>query len=296
MHPPRRVPEALREPLKKELVSLVEQGILAKVTEPTDWVNSLVCVTKSTGALRLCLDPKDLNRTIKRSHYFTPTLEDILPKLNGAKCFSILDARSGYWNIKLTQESSLLTTFNSPFGKYRFLRLPFGLICAQDIFQRKVDETFGDLPCVTGILDDIVVYGYNSDFSDHDENLPAVLQRAHETGLRFNLDKWKFRCTPILFFGHIIGAEGLQPDPRKIGSILSMDPSTSLADLQTFLGMVQFLSSFIPDLASIAANLWALTKKQVSLSGVLSISLLLTVSRRQSWPLPRCSTLTVPSL
>ncbi|KAL9978440.1 hypothetical protein ACROYT_G015954 [Oculina patagonica] len=155
----------------------------------------------------------------------------------------------------------MCTTFNSPFGRYRFLRLPFGLVCAQDIFQRKVDETFGDLPGVTGIADDIVVYGYKSDCSDHDENFYAVLQRARETGLRFNLDKCKFRCTRIPFFGHIIGAEGLQPDPRKIDSKLSMDPSTSLADLQTFLGMVQFLSRFIPNLASIAANLWALTKK-----------------------------------
>ena len=109
------------------------------------WVNSLVCIAKSTGKLRLCLDPNNLNCAIKRPHYFTPTLEDILPKLNGAKCFSILDARSGYWNIKLTKESSQLRTFNSPFGRYRFLRLPFGLVCAQDIFQRKVDETFGDL-------------------------------------------------------------------------------------------------------------------------------------------------------
>ena len=154
-----------------------------------------------------------------------------------------------------------MTTFNSPFGRYIFLRLPLGLICAQVIFQRKVDETFGDLPCVTAIADDIVVYSYNSDFSDHDENLHAFLQSAHETGLCFNLDECKFRCTRIHFFGHIIGAEGLQPDPRKISSILSMDPSTSLANLQTFLGMVQFLSRFIPDLASIAANLWVLTKK-----------------------------------
>ncbi len=140
VHPPRRVPEALKESLKKELDLVVEQGILAKVTEPTDWVNSLMCVTKSTGALRLCLDPKYLNQAIKRPYYFTPTLVDILPKLNGAKCFSILDACSGYWNIKLDQDSSLCTTFNSPFGRYRFLRLPFGLVCAQDIFQRKVDD------------------------------------------------------------------------------------------------------------------------------------------------------------
>ena len=94
VHPPRRIPEALKEPLRKELDFLVTQGILAKVTEPTDWVNSLVCVTKSNGALRLCLDPKDLNRAIKRPHYFTPILEDILPKLSGARYFSILDAEA----------------------------------------------------------------------------------------------------------------------------------------------------------------------------------------------------------
>ena len=259
IHPPRRVPEALREPLKKELEALVQQGIITKVDEPTDWVNSLVCVTKSNGTLRLCLDPKDLNRAIKRPHHRTPTLEDILPKLSGARYFSIVDARSGYWNIKLDYESSLCTTFNSPHGRYRFLRLPFGLICAQDIFQKKVDEAFGDLPGVTGIADDIVIYG--RDLSDHDANLRAVMERARETGLRFNADKCKIRCTEIPFFGNIISASGLKPDPQKIEAITNMDPSPSLADLQTFLGMVQFLSRFVPQLASLSACLWDLTKK-----------------------------------
>ena len=259
IHPPRRVPEALREPLKKELEALVVQGIITKVDEPTDWVNSLVCVTKRNGTLRLCLDPKDLNRAIKRPHHRTPTLEDILPKLNGAKYFSIVDARSGYWNIKLDHESSLCTTFNSPHGRYRFLRLPFGLICTQDIFQKKVDKAFGDLPGVTGIADDIVIYG--RDLSDHDANLRAVMERARETGLRFNADKCKIRCTEIPFFGNVISASGLKPDPRKIEAITNMDPSPCLADLQTFLGMVQFLSRFIPQLASLSACLWDLTKK-----------------------------------
>ena len=134
IHPPRRVPAALSEPLKKELDSLVAQGTISKVDEPTDWVNSLVCVTKSNGSLRLCLDPKDLNKAIKWPHHCTPTLDEVLPKLNGAKYFSIVDVRSGYWNIQLHHESSLYTTFNSPHGRYRFLRLPFGIICAQDIF------------------------------------------------------------------------------------------------------------------------------------------------------------------
>ena len=114
VHPPRRVPEALREPLKKALDNLEAQGIIAKVTEPTDWVNSLVCVTKSNGTLRLCLDAKDLNKAIKRRHHCTPTIDEVLPRLSGAQYFSIVDARSGYWNIKLDLESSLYTTFNSP--------------------------------------------------------------------------------------------------------------------------------------------------------------------------------------
>ena len=258
VHPPRRVPEALREPLKKELDNPEAQDIIAKVTDPTDWVNSLVCVTKSNGTLRLCLDPKDLNKAIKRPHHCTPTIDEVLPRLNGAQYFSIVDARSGYWNIKLDFESSLYTTFNSPHGRYRFLRLPFGLICAQDIFQRKVDETFGDLPGVTGIADDIVIYGKSR--AEHDHNLRAVMQRAHEAGIRFNADKCRIGCSELPFFGHIISSTGLKLDPGKVESISNMDPSTSLNDLQTFLGMVQFLSRFIPNLASVAAVLWDLTK------------------------------------
>ena len=176
-----------------------------------------------------------------------------------AKYFSIVDARSGYWNIQLDHESSLYTTFNSPHGRYRFLRLPFGFIGAQDIFQKKVDKAFGDLPGVTGIANDIVIYG--RDQSDHDANLRAVMERACETGLRFNPDKCKMRCTEIPFFGNIISDSGLRPDPQKTEAILNLDPSASLADLQTFLGMVQFLSRFVPNLASLSANLWDLTKK-----------------------------------
>ncbi|KAK3701094.1 hypothetical protein QZH41_004873 [Actinostola sp. cb2023] len=215
VHPPRRIPEALRKPFKAELDSLCAQEILKKVDKPTDWVNSFVCVTKPNGSIRLCLDPKDLNKATKRPHHYTPTLEDILAKLNGAKYFAIVDARSGYWNIKLDEESSYYTTFNSPFGRYRFCRLPFGLICAQDVFQKKVDETFGDLTGVTGIADDIVVVGFKEDGSDHDTNLQAVMERARSTGLKFNPDKCVIKSTSIPFYGHILSANGLKVDPSK---------------------------------------------------------------------------------
>ena len=112
-HYPRRVSVALREPLKEELDTLVKQGIIAKVVRPMDCVNSCVCVTKPNGKLRLCLDPKDLNKAIKRPHHYTPTLDDVLPKLNGAPFFTIRDARSGTlsWMKKVptTQHSTHLT-------------------------------------------------------------------------------------------------------------------------------------------------------------------------------------------
>ena len=92
-----------------------------------------------------CLHPKDLNRAIKRPQSYIPTLEDILPKLSGAKYLSILVARCGYWNAKLDNASSLLTTFNTPFGKYRYNRLTFGLALSQDVFHEHNDNIFGDI-------------------------------------------------------------------------------------------------------------------------------------------------------
>ena len=124
VHPPRRVPIALRERLKQELDKMEASNIICRVTEPTKWVNTLVVVEKpQTGKLKVCLDPRDLNKAIQRPHYLLPTLDDVTTKLAGARYFSVLDARSGYWAIKLNTESSLLTTFNTPFGRYRFLRL-----------------------------------------------------------------------------------------------------------------------------------------------------------------------------
>ena len=109
--------------------------------------------------MRLCLDPKDLNAAIQREHHVTPTLEEILPKLADAKVFSIVEAKWGYWNVVLDKESSYLTTFNSPFGRYGFKRMPFGLKMSQDVFQTKIDQTFEGCEGVVGIADDIVVFG-----------------------------------------------------------------------------------------------------------------------------------------
>jgi transposase InsO family protein len=262
IHPPRRIPVALRGALKEELGSLVAQGILSPVTHPTDWVNSCVCVTKPNGKLRLCLDPKDLNKAVKRPHYVTPTLEDVISRLSGAKWFSILDARSGYWNIKLDDASADLTTFNTTFGRFRFNRLPMGICCAQDEFQRMIDNTFGDIPNTLGIADDLIIFGYEEDGSDHDQALKAVLDRARKRGPKFNEDKMILRCQEIPFFGHLVGCNGIRPDPAKISAIQSMGPPADLKELQTFLGMVNYLHRYSPQLANITAPLRDLCKSK----------------------------------
>ena len=161
VHSPRRVPIALADDIKAELQDMESSGIIKKVTEgqPTDWVNSLVYRRKKNGKIRICLDPKDLNKAIKRDYHVTPTVEEIIPKLNGAKHFSILDAKCGYWNVELDEPSSFLTTFNSPCGRYRFLRMPFGLRMSQDVFQARIDQLVEGLTGVIGIADDIVVFG-----------------------------------------------------------------------------------------------------------------------------------------
>ena len=147
VNPPRRIPEALKNRLKIELDQMVKDKIIRRVTEPTDWVNSIVAVEKpKTGKLRICLDPKALNEAIRRPHFQMPMLDDITSKLACAKYFSILDITHAYWNVQLDEQLSLLTTFNTPFGRYCYLRLPFGISSSGDIFQQKVCEIFESLP------------------------------------------------------------------------------------------------------------------------------------------------------
>ena len=149
------MPIQLKDKLQAELREMESQDIIARVTQPTDWVNSLVIREKENGRLCLCLDPKDVNKAIRREHHPIPTLEEITPKLAGAKLFRKLDGRNGaYWNVKLDEESSYRTTFNTPFGRYRFLRMSFGLRMNQDIFQFKIDETYRDCQGATGMVEE----------------------------------------------------------------------------------------------------------------------------------------------
>ena len=128
IHAPRKYPIHPRDEIEEELKTMESQGIIRKVSESTEWVSSIVYIRKKNGKLRLCLDPKDLNRAIMIYLYKTPTMEELAYKLSGAQHISKLDAKNGYWSIPLDAESQLLTTFHSPFGRFCFRRMPFGLV------------------------------------------------------------------------------------------------------------------------------------------------------------------------
>ena len=140
-----------------ELDRLVNKGVLVPVTEATEWVSQMAVVCKPHGKLRICIDPHPLNAALKREHYRLPVLDDVLPKFKDAKIFSKLDVKEAYWHVRLDEASSKLTTMITPFGRYMWKRLPFGLKVSSEIFQRKIDEALGDLDGVFNIVDDVVI-------------------------------------------------------------------------------------------------------------------------------------------
>ena len=135
-----KVPIEYKEEIEKELGEMVHQGIITKQTEPTPWVSSLTYPKKANGKLRICLDPKDLNKAIIHENHKAPTLEEIAHVLTGATKFSKVDGNKAFFGMHLTEEASLLTTFNTHLGRYRFLHVPFGLKMSQDIFQMRMDD------------------------------------------------------------------------------------------------------------------------------------------------------------
>ena len=173
---------------------------------------------------KICLDPKELNKAVQREHYPLPTIEEIATRLYGAKCFSILDVRNGFWHIPLDEDSSRLTTFNTPFGRYRWKRLPFGISSAPEVFQRKMHEVIEGLKGIEVIADDFIVVGFGRTeeqaIADHDQNLMAFLERCKERCkeryLKLNASKIRLRLPKVPFIGHVATAQGLQVDPHKV--------------------------------------------------------------------------------
>ena len=194
--PPRKCSIHLKQNIREELEKMKKCGVIRPVTEHTDWCSSLTYVKKSDGSLIICIDPYRLNQALKRCPTKVPTLEELNPTFAQAKFFSKLDAKAGYWSVHLDEDSQLLTTFRTPFGRYCWMRLPFGLTVSQDIFQQQMTEILEGLPCVIGITDDVCVIGKTEE--EHDKNLTRLMLRAKDRGLVEALI-FRFRFSPFPF-------------------------------------------------------------------------------------------------
>ena len=240
-HAPRKVPIHLQDAFHKEIRNLEKLGILEETKDVTEWVNSFVIMEKKTPVdssksptisnssqghskdrkLRICLNPRDLNEALEREPYYTRSIEEIMAKFHGMTRFTIADFNKGYWMVELDPESRKYTTMALDIGRFQWTRLPMGSIVAQDVFQRKLDGIFLDVPGVTGIADDMVIYGRTD--LEHDRHLVNFLDICRKNTLMLNPDKMQFRLPQVSFFGHQWSAKGLSPDPKKIAAVKRMD-------------------------------------------------------------------------
>ena len=244
---PRRVPLPLMPKVKLELQRMEELGVIKKVEQPTDWCAGIVVVPKSNGSLRICVDLTKLNASVRRERHVLPAVDQIVAQLSDAKVFTKLDANAGFWQIKLAKDSVLYTTFITPFGRFCFQRLPFGITSAPEFFQKKMSSILTDLKGVVCMIDDVLIYGSN--YKEHDERLEAVLNRLQSAGVTLNKEKCQFRKTRVQFLGQLIDGHGVRPDPAKVKAIQQFKQPTTVKELRRFLGMANHLSKFMPNVA-----------------------------------------------
>ena len=205
---PRRTSISTREALIKKVKQLEKNGIIQRVNYPTPWISNLVQVLKTGGSIRITLDPSFLNKAIVRPRPLMPTLEEHLPLLARARVFTTVDAKDGFYQMKLDPESADLTTFWTPIGRYRYLRTPQGISSASEEYQRRQIEAYEGLRGVLVVADDALLFGVGDTDAearaDHDRNLKALFDRVRKLGIRLNKRKLQLGQESVSYMGHVI--------------------------------------------------------------------------------------------
>ena len=262
VYTPRHVALPLRDKVKQELEKMESLGVISKIDEPTEWCAGMVVVPKSEGRIRICVDLKPLNTNVIREVHPLPTVDETLAQLSGAKRFSKIDANSGFWQIPLAKESRPLTTFITPFGRYCFNKMPFGISSAPEHFQRRMSQILEGLDGVICQMDDVLVFG--KDDEEHDTRLRAALKRIQAAGVTLNKDKCEFRKPELKFLGHIINQYGTKADAEKTSAVVNMRTPTNITELRRFMGMVNQLGKFSPNIADLSQPIRPLLSKRAA--------------------------------
>lgn len=280
VQPQRRLNPTLQEAVKKEVVKLLDAGIIYPISD-SHWVSPVQVVpkkggmtvvvndnnelipTRTTTGWRVCIDYRKLNSATRKDHFPLPFMDQMLERLAGNEFYCFLDGYSGYFQIPIAPEDQEKTTFTCPYGTYAYRRMPFGLCNAPGTFQRCMMATFHDMSekIMEIFMDDFTIYGLTFETCLH--NLSLVLQRCEETNLVLNWEKCHFMVNEGIVLGHKVSIKGIEVDRAKVEVIEKLPPPTDLRGVRSFLGHAGFYRRFIKDFSKIAKPLSNLLVKDV---------------------------------
>ncbi|CAI7814425.1 unnamed protein product, partial [Closterium sp. NIES-54] len=245
--------------MKIQIEYLLDRQLVRPSTSP--YGAPVLFTPKPDGSLRMCIDYRALNKQTVKNKYPIPRIDDLLDQLRGATVFSKLDLRSGYWQIKMADNLIHKTAFRTRYGSYEYLVMPFGLCNAPATFQAEMNHIPRPLldECVVVYLDDILIYSKN--MKEHVEHLQKVFEILRKNKFYVKLSKSDFALKKVQFLGHMVGAEGVHVDPRKIEAVKKWKVPENMKELQQFLGFTNYYNRFVPQYAKIAAPLTDLLKK-----------------------------------
>ena len=242
----RSIPPHLYEKVKKHLQEMVEVGAIRRSFSP--WASAVVLGRKKDGGLRFCINLGKLNNRTVKDGYSLPRIEDTLDCLHGAVWFSTLDLKSGYWQVELGEEAKPLTAFTmGPLGFGECECMPFGLTNSPATFQRLMESCLGELHlnwCII-YLDDIIVFSRTPE--EHVHRLRAVFEKLKVASMKLKPLKFDFFKKEIKYLGHVVSEEGVSTDPDKIKSVTEWPQPTTLTEVRSFSGFVNYYTQFIPN-------------------------------------------------
>ena len=249
---------AERTVVRDEVQKMIDQSVIRPSSSP--WASPIVLVKKKDGSTRFCVDYRKLNDITVKDVFPLPRTTDLLESFQGSKYFSTLDAAAGYWQIPMDENSIQKSAFISSEGLFEFLVMPFGLCNAPATFQRTMNCLLAGINGISCLvyLDDIIIFSRS--FEEHLKSLEEVFRRLVEGGLVLKVTKCQFAVEQVEYLGHIVSANGLKPDPRKVEKLRSFPQPKNLTELRAFLGFAGYYRRFIKNFALIAAPLFLLLK------------------------------------
>ena len=263
--PPFRQPYRRQNPaVRREEMAQVQQMLSSNVIRPSNspWASPVVMVRKKDGSLHFCVDFRQLNAATVKDAHPLPRIDHLLDALHGAKWFSTLDLKSGYWQVPIAEQDKEKTAFRpSSRQLFEFNQVPFGLCNAPATFSRLMDQVLAGLHWETCLfyLDDIIVF--SSTWEEHLARLREVFERLRHTKLKLGPTKCTFAAKEVSYLGHRVTEEGLLPDPALLAAIRDIPPPKTATEVRSFLGLAGYYRRYIKGFAAIAAPLHALTRK-----------------------------------